>query len=322
MKGLTVEEFYLANREELDLELLSHSLDSRMSITVSDIHRPGLALTGFSQNFLSERIQILGETELLYLSSLAPGERRAALARLFQQDFPCLILSKGLPVPEELLELARTRGIPILRTSMSTTPFIHQLTAFLDDAFAPRTLVHGSLVDVYGIGLLFTGESGIGKSECALDLVERGHRLVADDVVTIVRQPSGILIGKSNDILTHHMEIRGIGIIDIESMFGIRAIRYQKRVEVEVRLENWDPGKVYERLGMDAVGTTILGVKIPQVAIPIVPGKNITVLAEVVAMNHLLKAYGHPPASQFGRRLSELIERKDRIERVVRHDPE
>ena len=322
MKGLSVEELFQQKREEFELELLTESLRSPLPITVSDIHRPGLALAGFTQNFLSERIQILGETELLFLSTLNPDEAKLAVGRLFLDDLPCLIVAKRLDVPGELLRQARERGIPVLRTPISTTPFIHRLTAYLDDTFAPRTTVHGSLVDVYGVGLLFTGDSGVGKSECALDLVERGHRLVADDVVRIIRKPSGILVGNNIELLTHHMEIRGIGIVDVGSMFGIRAIRFQKRVEVEVRLEHWNSEKTYDRLGIDEQTVSILGVRIPHVTIPIVPGKNITVLAEVVAMNHLLKAYGHSPAVRLNRKISELIERREKIDRVVRDDPE
>jgi len=322
VSDITVEVFFQAKREEFELELLSSTLDSPASITVSDIHRPGLALSGFTQNFLSERIQILGETEVLYLATLSEATRREALERIFLEPVPCVIITKALPPPEPLLSLARERGIPVLRTPMSTTPFIHQLTAYLDDTFAPRTQVHASLVDVYGVGLLFSGRSGIGKSECALDLVERGHRLVADDRVTIVRKPSGILMGAGNELLTHHMEIRGIGIIDIGSIFGVRAIRMQKRVEVEVRLVDWEPGQSYERLGIDEVTTAILGIKIPLITVGIVPGKNITVIAEVVALNHLLKSYGYSSAAALSQRLSELIERKERIARLVSNDPE
>ncbi|HWN82774.1 MAG TPA: HPr(Ser) kinase/phosphatase, partial [Candidatus Udaeobacter sp.] len=287
MDRLTIEQFHRDKREDLDLSVLTESLESRADITVADISRPGLILAGFEENFLFERIQILGQTEIWYLSTLSDAERDRAIDRLFKFPIPCIIVAKDLDIPERAIELGNRNQIPILRTSKSTTPFIHQLTAYLDVIFAPQAVVHGSLVDVYGVGLMFTGRSAIGKSECALDLVERGHRLVADDVVTITRRHDDILIGSGNDVLRHHMEIRGLGIIDVQSIFGIRAIRIQKRVEVEVSLKEWDAHEDYERVGLEERETTVLGVRIPLVTIPIFPGKNITVIAETVALNYL-----------------------------------
>jgi HPr kinase/phosphorylase len=294
-------------RAELDLEVLVDPAEARLPITVSDVNRPGLALAGFTANFLYERIQILGETETLYLDTLSAAERRTALSRLFEQDLPCIIVSKGLPVEPFLRERCEARQVPLLRTRMSTTPFIHQLTAYLNDVFAPRITLHGSLVDVYGVGLLFAGESGIGKSETALDLVERGHRLVADDIVIVSRRPPAALVGSSNELLGHRMEIRGVGIVDIREMFGVRATRLRKRVEVEVRLVRWDPDAPYERLGLEDRTTSILGVRLPYVTIPLVPGKNVAVLAEVVAMNHLIKSSGKNAAVALDARLKDLI---------------
>jgi HPr kinase/phosphorylase len=308
MDRLTIEQFHRDKREDLDLSVLTESLESRAHITVADISRPGLILAGFEENFLFERIQILGQTEIWYLSTLSDVERDRAIDRLFKFPIPCIIVSKDLDIPERAIELGNRNQVPILRTSKSTTPFIHQLTAYLDVIFAPQAVVHGSLVDVYGVGLLFTGRSAIGKSECALDLVERGHRLVADDVVTITRRHDDILIGSGNDVLRHHMEIRGLGIIDVQSIFGIRAIRIQKRVEVEVSLKEWDAHEDYERVGLEERETTVLGVRIPLVTIPIFPGKNITVIAETVALNYLVKAYGHHPAKAFNERLTRHLQ--------------
>jgi HPr kinase/phosphorylase len=307
MDRLTIEQFYREKHEDLELEILTESVESRAEITVADISRPGLILCGFEENFLFERIQILGQTEIWYLSTLSDADRDAAIDRLFKFPIPCIIVSKGLDIPERCLALGNRLKVPILRTSKSTTPFIHQLTAYLDVIFAPQTSVHASLVDVYGVGLLFTGKSGIGKSECALDLVERGHRLVADDVVTITRRHDDILIGAGNNVLRHHMEIRGLGIIDVEAIFGIRAIRVQKRVEVEVNLREWSSDEDYERTGIDERQTAVLGVKIPLVTIPIFPGKNITVIAETVALNYLIKAYGYHPAKAFNERLTRHL---------------
>ena len=298
MQKLSAARLYEDQRDELQLEPLTESLASRREVTVSDIHRPGMALMGFVENFLPERIQIIAQTELTYLATLSPGDVRAAVDRLFQFQMPLILVCKGLEVPPYLLECANREQVPVLRTSQSTTPFIHALTSYLDFMFAPQATVHGSLVDVYGVGLLFTGRSAIGKSETALDLVERGQRLVADDVVTITRRQGGVLIGSGNQLLRHHMEIRGLGIIDVQAIFGIRAVRLQKRVELEVNLADWSNEADYERVGIDERKTSYLDVEIPLVQVPITPGKNITVIAEVIALNYLVRVTGgiRPPS--------------------------
>lgn len=319
---ITVEQLYEQQREILSLELLSSSLDSLVPITVSDINRPGMALMGYPENFLFERIQILGRTEIAYLGTLSPEARSGALDRLFQFAVPCIIVTKGLDLSEGLLDRANRQRVPILRTPQDTTPFIHQLTGYLDWVFAPSVTVHASLVDVYGVGLLFTGRSGIGKSETALDLVERGHRLVADDVVRITRRHGDIVIGSCNEVLKHTMEIRGLGVIDVQSIFGIRAIRAQKRVEVEVHLTEWDSKADYERLGLDEATARYLDVEIPLVTVPILPGKNITVIAEVISLNHLVKVYGYHPARALNERLVEAMRMKLLSNPLVRDDTE
>jgi HPr kinase/phosphorylase len=235
---------------------------------------------------------------------------------------PGIIVTKGLQLPEGLLERANKNEVPILRTPQDTTPFIHQLTGYLDWVFAPSVTVHASLVDVYGVGLLFTGRSGIGKSETALDLVERGHRLVADDVVRITRRHGDILIGSCNEVLKHTMEIRGLGVIDVQAIFGIRSIRGQKRVEVEVHLTEWDSKVEYERLGLDDCMARYLETEIPLVTVPILPGKNITVIAEVIALNHLVKVYGYHPARALNERLIESMRSKLLANPLVRDDTE
>ncbi|HEY2955925.1 MAG TPA: HPr(Ser) kinase/phosphatase [Candidatus Eisenbacteria bacterium] len=323
MKSLSVARLFEDQRQELQLEQLTETLASRREITVSDIHRPGMALMGFVENFLPERIQIMAQTELTYLASLSPVGVREAVDRLFQFSMPLIVVCKGLEVPPYLLQRANQEQVPVLRTPLSTTPFIHSLTAYLDHMFAPELTVHGSLVDVYGCGLLFTGRSAIGKSETALDLVERGHRLVADDVVTITRRHGDVLIGSGNQLLRHHMEIRGLGIIDVQAVFGIRAIRLQKRVEVEVNLGEWSADVEYERVGLDERKTTLLDVEIPYVQVPITPGKNITVIAEVIALNYLVKVYGgYSPAERLNRHLVELMKRKSAARAWVREDTE
>jgi HPr kinase/phosphorylase len=321
-RTLSVEKLFEDKRTDLELTQLTESLESKVPITVSDINRPGLAMAGFVENFLSERIQVVGQTEVALLSSMTSEDRTKAIGRLMQFQLPCIIVAKDLEVPVEFLSSAAARNIPVLRTPMSTTPFIHELTAYLDDIFAITATFHGSLVDVYGVGLLFTGRSGIGKSETALDLVERGHRLVADDVVAIKRRHSNVLIGQANKMLGHYMEIRGIGLIDVQSIFGIRAIRFQKRIEVEVHLKEWDSTEDYERIGLDERTTTYLGVTIPIVTLPLNTGKNLTVLSEVIALNYLVKAYGFDPAKDFDRRLSEMMMRNTRLHELARDDLE
>lgn len=323
MKSLGIARLYEDQREELQLELLTESLASSREITVSDINRPGMALMGFVENFLPERIQIIAQTELTYLATLSPEGVREAIDRLFQFTMPVVVVCKGLEVPPYLVQRANQSGCPVLRSPQSTTPFIHSLTSYLDHMFAPSVTVHGSLVDVYGCGLLFTGRSAIGKSETALDLVERGHRLVADDVVTITRRHGDVLIGTGNQLLRHHMEIRGLGIIDVQSIFGIRSIRLQKRVEVEVNLREWSNDEDYERVGLDEKMTTILGVEIPLVQVPITPGKNITVIGEVIALHYLVKAYGgQSPAEKLNQHMLDIMKRKVAARSWVREDTE
>ena len=323
MQTLSVARLFEDQRQELQLEPLSESLASRREITVSDIHRPGMALMGFVENFLPERIQIIAQTELTYLATLTPARVREAIDRLYQFSMPLIVVCKGLEVPAYLIQRANECEVPVLRTTQSTTPFIHSLTSYLDHMFAPQVTVHGSLVDVYGCGLLFTGNSAIGKSETALDLVERGHRLVADDIVTITRRHGDVLIGTGNQLLRHHMEIRGLGIIDVQSVFGIRSIRLQKRVEVEVNLREWSAAEDYERVGLDDRKTAILGIEIPLVQVPITPGKNITVIAEVIALNYLVKVYGgYSPAERLNQHLIELMKRKSAARAWVREDTE
>ena len=323
MEALSVARLFEDQRQELQLEQLTETLASRREITVSDIHRPGMALMGFVENFLPERIQIMAQTELTYLASLTPTAVREAIDRLFQFSMPLVVVCKGLEAPPYLIQRANQEQVPVLRTPHSTTPFIHSLTSYLDHMFAPEITVHGSLVDVYGCGLMFTGRSAIGKSETALDLVERGHRLVADDVVTITRRHGDVLIGSGNQLLRHHMEIRGLGIIDVQAVFGIRSIRLQKRVEVEVNLAEWSSEEEYERVGLDEKKINHLGVEIPYVQVPITPGKNITVIAEVIALNYLVKVYGgYSPAERLNRHLIELMKRKSAARAWVREDTE
>ena len=321
-QSLSVRELLDFAGELLALELINDIEEGPIPVTVTDVHRPALALTGFMQNYLNERIQVLGETELLYINTRSEKERRQTVERMFSVPIVCIAITRALEVPEELLEGASRAGVPILRTPMLTTPFIHELTKYLDDYFAESDQLHGTLVDVYGVGLLFTGPSGIGKSEIALDLVERGHRLVADDTVHVQKIADDVLIGRGHQHLQHYMEIRGIGIINVQDLFGIRSVRVQKRVEVEVRLEERDPTSDWNRSGLEERVTSILGVDIPQVAVPLFPGKNITVISEVIAMNHMLKVYGINAAEKFNNLLIDMMKSDRQTRHYLRYDTE
>ena len=269
---------------------------------------PGLALAGYTARVAEGRMWVFGETEMTYLATLPPEEAAGRLDTLFALDVPAVFVSKGQDVPEYFLESATRHGVPVLRSRRTTKDLYQLLKPFLERALAPSTTLHGSLASVYGVGLLFVGESGVGKSECVLDLVERGHRLVADDLVMVSRQGGDVLIGRGHELQGHHMEIRGVGIIDISKLFGVRAIRQQKRIEVVVKLELWNSERSYSRTGLDEDVQEILGVEIPRVTVPLNPGKNITVISEVVAMNHLLKYSGVDTAQAFDRKLRQYLE--------------
>ncbi len=265
---------------------------------------PGLVLAGYVDRFAHERVQVFGETEITYLMSLDRDTRERNLERFFSFPIPCVFITKGLQPPDPLLALAERANVAVFRTTIKTAEFYEQIKPLLADEFAPTATLHGSLADVYGVGLFFTGMSGIGKSECVLDLVERGHRLVADDLLIVKRRGADVLIGRGHELQRHHMEIRGIGLIDIPAIFGIRAVRQQKRVEVCVHLEPWDQEAVVDRTGLDGETHDILGVALPRIRVPLNPGKNITVIAEVIAMNHLLRySTGVDPAEAFNERL-------------------
>lgn len=279
-------------------------------VTESHIHRPGLALAGYTELFTHQRVQVLGNTECRYLAWLDPVARAAAWERLLSFDVPCIVLTASNHLSPEFREMAARHGVPVYRTTMPTVPLITEMRDFLEDQFALQLTLHGSLVDVYGIGLLITGPAGIGKSEIALDLVERGHRLVSDDVVIATQKGENIVMGAGTDLAKHFMEIRGLGIVDVQAMFGVRAVRYQKRIEVIVRVQPWDADEEYTRIGMVDERQPILGVELPVVKLPVTPGKNVTVLCEVIAMNHLLRHYGYDPAEVFAERLRERIARK------------
>lgn len=308
---ITVDFFFKNAKKIGKLELLSQEPDLKRKINEQNVHRPGLALAGFVDLFTYNRVQIFGNTEVRYLKKLSTEQQEKSLRNIFQFNVPCIILTNGnKPIPV-LLKLAKEKGVAIFGSPFTTTKLVYILSDFLDDQFSQRITIHGSFVDVYGVGICFVGKSGVGKSEVALDLVERGHRLVADDVIILTKKGEGILIGSGTELAKHYMEIRGLGIIDVERIFGIRAIRYQKRLEILVELEIWDDKTEYTRTGLEEKTVTISEIEIPYIKLPILPGKNITVISEVIALNYLLKHYGYNAAEIFKKRVSERISDKN-----------
>jgi HPr kinase/phosphorylase len=308
--------------DPLQLEPLTGELGLDRPIPDPEVASPGLALAGYTGRFMPKRLHVLGETEISFLNSLDPADRRAKLEQFFTFDLPVIFITKGLDVPAELLELARTRSVPLLRSKLKTAEFYKKIKPVVEEAFAPRTTLHGSLADVYGVGLLFIGSSGIGKSECVLDLVERGHRLVADDIVQVVKRGNDVLLGSGHELAAHHMEIRGVGLVDIPAIFGIRSVRQQKRIEVVVQLESWEKAKEADRTGLQQLETTILDVTIPRMVVPLNPGKNITVISEVVAMMHLLRYAGVDVAAAFNQRLIKKMREKQGLREYLAEDYE
>lgn len=304
---LTSRFFFEQMKDRFKLRILAGENGLDKKIVDKNLHRPGLALAGYVGLFTHHRLQIFGNTETYYLKSLSPEDRRKAFSTLASFDIPCIVFTSGNQPDDDVLAICNERGIPTLLTPIETTQAIYQITDFLDDQFSLHTNIHGSFIDVYGVGILFVGKSGVGKSEVALDLIERGHRLVADDVVIATKKGEGILMGSGTKMVGHFMEIRGLGIINVREMFGIRAIRFQKRIEVLVELEVWDAKASYTRTGLDESTVRVLGVDILHVKLPILPGKNITVIAEVIALNYLLKHYGYDASTEFARKVEQGI---------------
>jgi HPr kinase/phosphorylase len=305
---ITVEELYQKNQHRVELSIVNNTASFSRKIRERELHRPGLALSGFVDVFTYWRVQIMGNTEIGYLNTLPPEERQRSIRTVLGFELPCVIITNNHQPPEELLQIANQNGITLLSTPLNTTTVTHHLSEYLETVFAEKTIIHGSLVDVYGVGMLITGEAAIGKSELALDLIERGHQLVADDVVQITRIGMNRLEGAPSEVLKHYMEIRGLGIIDIRRMFGIRAIRGKKIITINVHLETFSGERDYERIGIDGKTKEILGVHLPLVVLPILPGKNITVIAEVVATNQKMRDLGENSADDFNRRLIEAMQ--------------
>ena len=303
----------------LQLESLTGEVGLDRPLPASELASPGLVLAAFTARFLPDRMHVLGETEMTFLASLSDADRLRALTGFFSFALPIVFVTKGQEVPPQMIELAQSRGVPLLRSALKTAEFYRLVKPIVAEANAPRTTLHGSLADVYGVGLLFLGRSGIGKSECVLDLVERGHRLVADDVVQVTRR-GNMLIGQGHELAAHHMEIRGVGLIDIPVLFGIRAVRQQKRVEVVVQLEDWNNSPDADRSGLSQGEAEFLGVTLPKVVVLLNPGKNITVISEVVAMNHLLRMTGIDTSAAFNERLIRQMREQKGLREYLQED--
>ncbi len=307
MKKISVESFFQQAKERLRLtSLLDMDMRGRFIISV-DINRMGMGLTGYLKWFPFHRLQVIGKTEIHYLETLKPAQREKILRTIFSKKMPCVVVTHKMKTPADVLAAAQKYQVPVFTTPTPTTKFISEISVYLEEEFAPETTQHGTLMDIYGVGILILGSSGIGKSECALDLVERGHRLVADDLVYMKRLANRIVMGSRSEIIKHHMEIRGLGIINVESLFGVGAIRDKKRIELVVRLEEWDNKKEYDRLGLTPATHKIFDVDLPTCVIPVRPGRNLAVIIEVAAMNHRSMKMGYFTAQEFADRVGRIM---------------
>src|SRR3954466_14653302 len=292
---------------DLSIELLAGARGLDRLITNPHPQKTGLALAGFQEYLRPGRVLIFGESEIRYLESLDPSTRLRTLGLALTVDFPCVLITGGFTPPPEVALVAEQTNLPVLQTQVATPAAIAKLTSILEDSLAERTVMHAVLMDILGLGVLIVGESGIGKSECALDLIMRAHRLVADDTVEIRRRSETILIGTCPELTRYHMELRGLGVINVKDLFGIASTRLSKRVELVVQLERWEPGREYERLGLDEVYYEILGLKVPFIRMPVAPGRSVAILVEVAARNQLLRARGHHAARAFAERLGASL---------------
>ena len=273
-----------------------------IEITTSDVNRPGLQLSGYMEYFGTDRIQIVGKVETTYLASLSPQERLKRLDNFFRTGFPCLVIARGLEPFDEMLTVSRKYGIPVFRTDDITSRFMSGLIRYLNLMLAPRISEHGVLVEVYGEGILILGESGVGKSETALELVKRGHRLIADDVVVIRRVSDQTLLGSAPESIRHFIEIRGVGILDVKNLYGMGAVKMLENINLVIKLELWKENKMYDRLGLEDQYTEILGISVPSLVIPVRPGRNLAIIVEVAAMNNRQKKMGYNAAKAISER--------------------
>jgi len=299
----------LAETPGVDLELLAGAAGIDRRITNPHPQKTGLALSGFDKYLREGRVLVLGESEVRFLEALGAEERGTVIRRVFSHAIPCLVVTAGFHPPPEVLAEAERAGLPVMKTRAATPLLMHRLSDALDVHLAPRAVVHGVLMDILGLGVLIIGESGIGKSECALDLIVRGHRLVADDAVELRARANAFLMGTCPELTRHHMEIRGLGLINVQDLFGVASTRTSKRVELVVQLERWDPSREYDRLGLDEAHYETVGVRVPMLVMPVAPGRNLAILVEVAARNQLLRNGGHNAARRLVDRLDAELDK-------------
>lgn len=297
--------------KKFNLELISGEEGIDRSVITIDISRPGIEMAGYFKYYPCDRIQLLGRTELSFFSELGESDRVSRMEQLCTDITPAIIVTRGLDIPVELIEASERESVPVLRSSMKTTSFSSRLTNYLESKLAPTTAAHGVLVDIYGVGVLIIGKSGVGKSETALELVKRGHRLVADDCVEIRQTDRNTLVGTSPELIEHLLEIRGLGIINVMTLFGAGAVRSNKKISLVINLEIWDAKRQYDRLGLDEEKMKIIDTEIQKLTIPVRPGRNLAVIIEVASMNFRLKRMGVNAAQQFTERLTDAIEEGD-----------
>lgn len=309
MKEITVRDFFDTKKKDLALSLITEPESLNKKLVSPHVNRPGLALAGYLEVFSAERVQVFGETEVRYLQSLQEAELLSRIRDMFKTDIPCIIISKGLTLPPVIEHVANDLNVALFSSRLSTINLIDQLSRYLHEVFALEKTIHATLVDVFGLGILLTGKSGIGKSECALDLVHRGHSLVGDDLITL-RFVEDQLIGRSGREFGHFMEIRGVGFINAERMFGIERTRRQKAIDLQIELMPWQENMDYERIGLVTNYAEHLGVKIPITYLPVSPGKSVAVIVEVAAMNMILKGTGYDAGEDFNRKVNEEIRKK------------
>lgn len=298
----------LAESRAIDVEVLAGAAGTDRRITNPHPQKTGLALSGFDKYLRDGRVLVFGESEVRFLESLPAADRTAVMRAVCSHPLPCIVITDNVTPPAEIVEEADRAALPLMRTRAATPIAMARLSAALDVHLGARGIVHGVLMDILGLGVLIVGESGIGKSECALDLVVRGHRLVADDAVEIRCRAESFLIGTCPELTRHHMEIRGIGLINVQDLFGVAATRRSKRIELVVQLERWDPAREYDRLGLEEAHYETLGVRVPMIRMPVAPGRNLAILVEVAARNQLLRSGGHHSARRLVDRLEQQLE--------------
>jgi len=315
-KKLNIQKFYNDIKNITELKYINQPTGAKNIISSPKLNIPGLELTGYWENFSANNIQIISKKELKYLFSISPMAIKSIFERMFSFHIPCIVFIEVNEIPPIIIEIADKYNIAVMNTHLKIMRFMKLVGSYLYKELAPRTVIHGGLVDVYGAGILLTGESGIGKSEIALDLVERGHRLVADDVVNIEKTDDRIIMGYGEELLQNTLEIRGLGIVNVRKAYGIRAVRARKRIEQHVELHRWDVNKEYERFGLQNEYSDILGIKVPFIRLPIYPGKNITVIIETIALRYLQKLYGENSAQELQEKLLNKMKQKKNISKM------